>query len=262
MQPLPELSKKIFSSPRGIALTGVIIAVIFWLYESYLHPYIFRMGSGANPVWPRLHAQWLHVVIVSIIIFFSFYVQFAVIRLREAKQRLKNYMDVSGTVFVALDEDCKVSFINRYGCEVLGYGEEDVLGRDWCANFLPERLREDMAVVFNSLKSGREGAFEFHENHIVTRGGEERFLLWHNAVLRDSRGKFTGTVSSGMDITDKRRMEEKLREKLLELERFRKATVDREFRIREMKEENIRLKAESAGPDSFRKRVPDKPRGA
>ena len=257
---MPEKSKKISGPTRRIAVVGIIIAILFWLYESLLHLYLIgRLGSGelVSQIFPPdLNELWMRLLIVFLIVFFSFYVQSAVNKLRDAELRLKEYMDVSGSILIVLDGDCNVSFINRYGRDLLGYNEEDVLGKNWCENFLPERLREYVTRVFNAIKSGEEGPFEFHENHIITKDGEERYILWHNAALRDAKGEFTGIVSSGMDITEKRRMEEALRERLDELERFRKATVGRELRFAEIKEENLRLKAElekggglKGGPD-------------
>ena len=46
---------------------------------------------------------------------------------------------------------------------------------------------------------------------MLTRTGEERVIAWHNAVLTDEKGRVTGSLSSGEDITERLRVEEKLR---------------------------------------------------
>ncbi len=43
-------------------------------------------------------------------------------------------------------------------------------------------------------------------------------------------------LEMGIDITDRKRAEGELRQKVDELERFRSATVQREFRVRELKD--------------------------
>jgi two-component system, cell cycle sensor histidine kinase and response regulator CckA len=47
---------------------------------------------------------------------------------------------------------------------------------------------------------------------VLARGGQRRLVAWHNALLRDPDGRPVGTLSSGLDISDRRRTEEALRE--------------------------------------------------
>ena len=47
------------------------------------------------------------------------------------------------------------------------------------------------------------------ENPILTKSGEERYILWRNAELRQ-KGRVVGTLSFGIDITERRRAEQAL----------------------------------------------------
>ena len=55
-------------------------------------------------------------------------------------------------------------------------------------------------------------------------------------------GKVTGAVVTFWDISERRQNEEALRQRLDELERYQKATVNREFRIKELRDEIAALK--------------------
>jgi PAS domain S-box-containing protein len=55
-------------------------------------------------------------------------------------------------------------------------------------------------------------------------------------------GKVTGAVVTFWDISERRQSEEALRHRLDELERYQKATVSREFRIKELRDEIAALK--------------------
>ncbi len=46
----------------------------------------------------------------------------------------------------------------------------------------------------------------------MTKSGEVRTILWHNSTLRDKEGNAIGTLSSGVDITERKEAEEELRE--------------------------------------------------
>jgi PAS domain S-box-containing protein len=51
---------------------------------------------------------------------------------------------------------------------------------------------------------------EFNENPVLTKSGTERMIAWHNTQLKDAEGNTIGTLSSGEDITERKRTEEAL----------------------------------------------------
>jgi len=130
--------------------------------------------------------------------------------LQEERDKAQKYLDVAGVMFVVIDADQKVSLINRKGCEVLGYSQEEIIGRNWFDNFLPEAIRDKVKAVFEELMAGSIEPVEYYENSILTRSGEERIIAWHNTVLTNKAGKVVGTLSSGEDITERKRMEERI----------------------------------------------------
>ena len=131
--------------------------------------------------------------------------------LLEEKEKAQKYLDVAGVMFVVINTAQEVSLINRKGCELLGFSEEEIVGKNWFHTFLPERIRKDVQAGFEKLMSGNLEIFEYNENPVLIQGGGERFIAWHNSLLRDAAGKIIGTISSGEDITERRRAELALR---------------------------------------------------
>ncbi len=130
--------------------------------------------------------------------------------LRE-KRRAESYLDVAGVMLVALNTSGKVTLINRRGCEVLGAGATDILGKDWFDTFLPPENRDEVRSVADRIWTGDMEAAAHHENQVVTCSGERRWISWHNTVVRDEDGRIVGLLSSGGDITERRKTEQKLR---------------------------------------------------
>jgi PAS domain S-box-containing protein len=94
----------------------------------------------------------------------------------------------------------------------LGYDEEELLGQIWFANYLPQpEGMEELYPFFLKLMTGELEQGEYFENPIINRKGELRQIAWHNTLLRDKKGKITGTLSAGEDITERKRAEEALR---------------------------------------------------
>ena len=51
---------------------------------------------------------------------------------------------------------------------------------------------------------------EYFENSVSTQDGRELLVAWHNVLLRDGEGNIAGTLSSGEDITERRRTEKQI----------------------------------------------------
>ncbi len=128
--------------------------------------------------------------------------------LRRERDRIQTYLDVAGVMLLVLNADRRVALINRQGCQILGYEEKEILGRDWFDTFLPKANREEVGRVFRRLMAGELAPFEYFENPVVTKCGDEKLIAWHNTALRDKTGKIIGTLSSGEDISQRRKMED------------------------------------------------------
>jgi len=130
--------------------------------------------------------------------------------LRKERDISQKYLDVAGVVLIAIDPEQRVGFINKKGCEILGYKEGEILAKNWFDNFLPGRVRQEVKTVFERMIAGEVEAPEYYENPILTKSGEERLIAWHNTILRDEKGNVIATLSSGEDITERNRAEQKL----------------------------------------------------
>ncbi len=136
--------------------------------------------------------------------------------LKEERDRAQEYLEVAGVIIVVINPEGRVELINRKGCEILGFRENEIIGKNWFDNFLPERIREDIKNVFEKLMNRELELFEYYENPILTRSGEERLIAWHNHLLFDADGNIKSTISSGEDITERAEAEKKLKKSLEE----------------------------------------------
>jgi len=145
--------------------------------------------------------------------------------IEKEKNKLQKYIDVAGIILKIIDENGKVSLINKRGCEVLGYTEEEILGKKWIDNFIPERLQNKMNDILEKLRSNQIVSYEYFENPVLTQSGEERIISWYNTALKDEKGKFQGILSSGEDVTTKSKMERELQENYQKLQQIMEDTV-------------------------------------
>ncbi|AHF02442.1 diguanylate cyclase [Marichromatium purpuratum 984] len=128
------------------------------------------------------------------------------------RNRARQYLDIAGVMFLALDLDGHILSVNPRGCNVLGCAESELIGLDWFARFLPPGERERRHGLFRKMLSGAHPETALTDGPILTARGEERLIAWHHNLVRDGEGTVIGTLSSGEDVTERRLAERALHE--------------------------------------------------
>jgi PAS domain S-box-containing protein len=135
----------------------------------------------------------------------------------QEREKAQIYLDTVDVIIVAIDANQIVALINREGACILGFEKEEIIGKNWFDNFIPRQIRAEVEVVFQKLIAGEAELFKNYENPILTKTGEERTILWHNTILKDGKGAITGTLSSGVDITERIKSEKEIKDSAMRL---------------------------------------------
>ena len=61
----------------------------------------------------------------------------------EEKEKAQKYLDVAGVILIVINTDQEVSLVNKKGCEILGWDEKEIVGKNWFNNFVPENMRKE-----------------------------------------------------------------------------------------------------------------------
>ena len=140
------------------------------------------------------------------------------------RKKLHTYFDIAQVMLLVLDTKGNVTMINKKGCEILGYDEKEIIGKNWYDNFVPGGRKKTKKNKTD--RRADNNTTEIFDNIIVNSKGEERIIAWHNAVITDKKGKVTGILASGEDVTEKRKQENELlkaKEQALESDRLKSA---------------------------------------
>jgi PAS domain S-box-containing protein len=153
------------------------------------------------------------------------------------------FPDIADVMMIAIDQTGEITLANAKASEILGYTQDELVGANWFEQCVPDRLQTDVEEVFSQLVDGNIEPVERYENPVVTAAGEERIIEWHNTILRDD-GDIVGTLSSGLDITERKRAEEAVRNNEQRLEALIEATTESAYRISPDWSEIFQLDAE------------------
>ncbi|HRP85990.1 MAG TPA: PAS domain S-box protein [Gammaproteobacteria bacterium] len=146
--------------------------------------------------------------------------------LRRERDRAQRYLDLVNVMIIAMDRSGRITLVNRKACELFGYPEHELLGKDFFAACQPPGFAGRSRILFEEALAGREESFSLMEGPITTRDGHHRRVFWRNQFLRDDSGRVNGVLSAGEDVTEQRETESQLRQAEEELRLiFRRAPV-------------------------------------
>ena len=129
--------------------------------------------------------------------------------LQAAQEYSENLITTANAMVVGLDADGRVIVFNDTAERITGYSLSELQGRNWFEVIVPRDRYPEVWKEFERLTVN--GIPKKFENPILTKSGEERFIIWRNNVIY-AHGKIAETISFGIDITERKQTEETLRE--------------------------------------------------
>jgi PAS domain S-box-containing protein len=127
-------------------------------------------------------------------------------RLNQSEARYKGLVDAQGDAIFRRDGASRLTYGNDAFFKLFGLNPARAIGYP----FAPEPHPESRAPLFGSfLESGRTRAR--YDQHVKTATGY-RWIAWEDFAVRDSHGRLVEVQSVGRDITDRKQLEEAMRE--------------------------------------------------
>jgi PAS domain S-box-containing protein len=136
----------------------------------------------------------------------------AQMHLLHEKDRAQNYLEAADVLLLALDTTGKITMLNRKGCSILGCETKDVLGKDWFETFVPEAVRAKRRKMQSLRVAGKISSPEKVQGAVQRTDGAERTIAWRHTLLKDTNGSIIGTLSSGEDVTEQKKIQQALAE--------------------------------------------------
>ena len=206
-----KLDRSIFHLMVWVIATGIASEMFFMVF-----PYSYGWVDFSGHILKVISFYLLYRAVIETGFKHPYQLLFRDLKLSQEnllreKNRAKNYLDVSGGIITVLDAEGMIRLINKQGCSISGYGEDDLLGRNYFDIFLPLDQRGEWKLFFKKFLRGEVPAAREFETPFVTRSGEEKIIVWSSTVLKDEYGCPVSVLSSGNDMTEYRQKEAALR---------------------------------------------------
>ncbi len=132
-------------------------------------------------------------------------------RLERSQQKYRDLVENAGSIILGWDTAGMITFMNDYGQRLLGYPEEDLLGRSVVGTIVPDRdsSGRDLVAMIEGITSNPD-EYSYNENENVTKDGRSVWISWSNKPVYNEVGQLIGILSIGTDITERKKLEQQL----------------------------------------------------
>lgn len=154
--------------------------------------------------------------------------------LRGSETQYREIYNYAPLAFLVLDREGHIEDWNRAAERIFGWRREEVLGKDLFELLVPTQDRQNLSSLWATTLRDRTATHSININ--LTRFGELITCEWNNVLRYGPDGELTGILSLGVDISDRLRLEQDLRqakeaaEQALEDQRHFLAMASHEFR--------------------------------
>jgi PAS domain S-box-containing protein len=150
--------------------------------------------------------------------------------LRELWERERVYREMvenANSIILRVDIQGRILFFNEFAQRFFGYSSEEILGKNVLGTIIPETdsAGRDLKALIADIAATPE-RFRLNENENIRRDGSRVWVSWANKPFYDASGTLVEMLCIGQDVTEHRMLEQALREKSEELERYFDLSLD------------------------------------
>ncbi len=131
-----------------------------------------------------------------------------VFTLNSADQAYRILMETANEDIVIIDAELKITYAGKRLINKTGYSQEEVIGRSWL-DFIDE---ESKIVAKQGMNQILQGIDESYESKLICKNSSHYWALIGSKPFFDNDGKFKGVLGMLTDITERKQMEEALKE--------------------------------------------------
>ena len=132
------------------------------------------------------------------------------IALEQSERKYRELVENANSIILRLDDRGIITFFNEFAQGFFGVTEAEMIGRSIFGTIIPihDDSMNERVRVESFLKPTE--TLTFNEIECLRRSGEPAWVAWTNKAIYDPSGRFTEHLIVGMDITERKQVENAL----------------------------------------------------
>ena len=131
--------------------------------------------------------------------------------LRTSEEKYRRLFEMAQEGIWVIDAEGNTTIVNNAMANMLGYKKEEMMGRH-LFDFMDDDARSQAE---KNMKRRVQGLEEQHDFELLSKTGRRVFTTMQTAPLYDENGNYSGAIAGVMDITERKRAEERVRQQVL-----------------------------------------------
>ncbi len=186
---------------------GVKSQIMGALHPKSGKPWAFGLHQCAYPrIWSQEDVRLFHEIGRRLSDGLSSLLSHRDLQASEAKYR--RIVDTATEGVLALDLNVIITFVNARMADMFGYSSEEMMGR----SFTDFMFKEDMPDHLQRMENRHQGRSEVYERRFLRKDGDVVWTLVSATPVFDDQHRYQGSFGMFTDITERKRMEESLRD--------------------------------------------------
>jgi PAS domain S-box-containing protein len=124
----------------------------------------------------------------------------------ESEKRFRQIVETAQEGIWVMDVNNVTTFVNKKMCEILGYAEDEILGK----RNLDFKDEEGVQRALKNIERRKSGIQETHESTFITKSGKKIWTQVSTNPVLDENGSYAGALAMITDITEKVKYQEQL----------------------------------------------------
>ncbi len=140
------------------------------------------------------------------------------LKMKQEKAFADNVINTTQALIIGVDNRGKVVLFNHYAEENSGWSEEEVKGKNFFEQFIPEKDQEELLTLFTDMMSGTVEYADDIETKMMVSTNDLLNIIWSPTVIKEAKSaKPIMFLATGLDITERKEAEQKVKKANAEL---------------------------------------------